>query len=200
VAKNDFGPWDPLGVEATIEILSGAPFRWWFCGGRALDLYLGKTWRDHEDTDVGINRSSAVALPSILSGWDIHLAAGGRLLPWTGEEPDGDLQQNNLWCRRDMRGPWVLDVIIGEGNDEVWIYRREPSIRYDWDEAVLRTANGLPYLAPELQLLFKSKNRREKDDIDARMVIPELEDKRRGRLAQLLPPNHPWHELIVSSA
>jgi len=200
VAETDLGTWDPLSVETTVEILNKARFRWWFCGGRSLELHLGKSWRDHADTDVGINRMSAIFLPSVLSGWDIHLAAAGRLQPWTSGEPDAALQQNNLWCRREIRGPWLLDVIIGEGDEEFWIYRRDSSIRCDWAEAVLLTHDGLPYLAPELQLLFKSKDHREKDDIDARTVIPELEDKRRGRLAELLAKEHPWQELIASSS
>lgn len=61
---------------------------------------------------------------------------------------------------------------------------------------MLRTADDVPYLAPELQLLFKSKDRREKDDVDARWVIPELNAARHNRLARLLPTIHPWHDLL----
>ena len=43
-----------------------------------------------------------------------------------------------------------------------------PASRKPWDEAVLTSADGVPYLAPELQLLFKSRDVREKDDVDAR--------------------------------
>jgi len=64
------------------------------------------------------------------------------------------------------------------------------------EEAVLRTADGVPYLAPELQLLFKSEAPREKDDVDTREVIPELDPTRRARLADLLPGDHPWERLL----
>ena len=117
----------------------------------------------------------------------------GRLLAWSGEALEIGLHQNNLWCRRTSDGPWQLDVTIGEGDDEGWMYRRDPRIRFPWAEAVLRTANGIPYLAPDLQLLFKAKNPRAKDDLDAQVVIPELDQMRRDRLRWMLPSSHPWH-------
>jgi hypothetical protein len=200
MAVPDLGHWEPLSVTATVDTLSGAPFPWWLCGGHALELHLGRTWRNHDDTDVGIARQDVFALRSVLGAWDIHVAAGGHLEPWTGDELHAARHQNNLWCRRDVDGPWLLDVTIGEGDDDVWIYRRDPSIQFQWTDAVLRSPRGVPYLAPELQLLFKSKDRREKDDIDAAEVIPQLEIGRRDRLALLLPSEHPWQNLIAGSS
>ena len=43
--------------------------------------------------------------------------------------------------------------------------------------AVLLSEQGIPYLAPEIQLLFKSKNNRTKDDGDATEVIPALDGR-----------------------
>jgi hypothetical protein len=61
-----------------------------------------------------------------------------------------------------------------------------------WDQAVLRSTEGIPNLAPEYQLLFKSKNVRPKDKLDAEEVISELDPDRQMRLRQGLPENHPW--------
>lgn len=133
----------------------------------------------------------------MLLGWDIHVAAAGRLTPWAGGTPDPALNQNNLWCRRSTDGPWLLDVTIGEGEDDMWVYRRDPRIRLPWADAVLQTPEGLPYLAPELQLLFKSRDRREKDEVDARQVVPELDSVRADRLHRMLPAAHPWQRLLV---
>ena len=44
-----------------------------------------------------------------------------------------------------------MDVTIGEGDDEAWAYRRDPSFRLPWKDAVLRTAVG--------GTLFDAKNR-----------------------------------------
>jgi hypothetical protein len=78
------------------------------------------------------------------------------------------------------------------GQDEHWIYRRDPSVRVPWDVAVLRTAGGVPYLAPALQLLYKSTGRRPKDEVDAAEVIPALDARQRSLLSQLLDANDPW--------
>jgi hypothetical protein len=93
----------------------------------------------------------------------------------------------------------VLDTAIGDGTAEEWVYRRDPSIRRPWAEAVLTTPHDVPYLAPELQLLFKSevRNLRPKDDLDAEEVVPRLSPARREALAGLLPADHPWQAITA---
>jgi hypothetical protein len=197
VGAGTLGPWQPLGVDEVCERFAAAPFRWWIGGGRALELHLGRTWRPHDDTDVGVVRGELPLVHEWLSGWDLHVAAAGRLSPWHGEPLVASSHQNNVWCRFAPDGPWVLDVTIGEGTATRWISRRDPSLEVPWDLAVLQTANGIPYLAPELQLLFKSKDARPKDDIDADEVVPALDADRRTWLSNALPPDHPWQKLVT---
>ncbi len=194
--KAELGTWEPLDLVTVVGAFSAASFRWWISGGHALDLHLGRTWRPHEDIDVGVVREDLSAVHALLVRWDLHVAAAGQLTPWGGEPLEAAGHQNNVWCRLTDHGPWVLDVTIGEGSDERWIYRRDPSVSVPWDMAVLRTANGVPYLAPELQLLYKSKNMRTKDEIDAAEVIPGLDAHQRGLLSRLLEPDHPWQRRL----
>ena len=175
MATAELGPWEPLDLETVVATFSPARFRWWISGGHALDLHLGRTWRGHDDIDVGIARADLSSLHAFLRDWVLHVAADGRLAPWHGEPLEVARNQNNLWCRRASDGPWMLDVLIGEGSGREWIYRRDPSVGVAWERAVLRTADGVPYLAPELQLLYKSSNARAKDDVDAAEVIPSLD-------------------------
>lgn len=202
MSASDLGRWEPLSLTTTVDMFSAAPFRWWISGGHALELHLGRSWRDHGDIDVGMLRSDAVALTSLLAGWDIRIAAAGRLAPWAGGALDSEasLHQNNLWCRHNADGPWLLDVTIGGGNDDEWIYRRNPRHRLPWAAAILRTTEGVPYLAPDLQLLFKARDPRDKDEHDASVVIPELDREQRQRLGRLLPGAHPWQRLIARQA
>jgi hypothetical protein len=192
VAASDTGRWKPLDLPRVVEVFCSAPFRWWISGGLALELHLGRTWRGHEDTDVGVARQDLGAVHGHLAGWELHVAAAGRLAPWHGEPLDGARHENNIWCRTAPGGPWVLDLTIGDGTDRTWVYRRDPTLTMPWDLAVLRTPDDLPYLAPELQLLFKSKAPRPKDDIDAAQVIPELDVRQRDLLARHLAADHPW--------
>lgn len=189
------GRWSPLAVEEAAAAFDGAPFRWWISGGRALALHLGRGWREHEDTDVGVVRADLDAIRHHLAGWDLHVAAAGLLRPWHGERLEEDRHENNVWVRRDPGGPWELDVTVGSGSASTWRYRRGPSIEVRWADAILRSPDGVPYLAPELQLLFESRSPRTKDDVDAAEVLPALEPARRAWLAAHLPVDHPWQQL-----
>jgi len=186
-----------MPLDEVARTFFDAPFRWWVSGGHALDLHLGRSWRRHSDTDIGVNRSEAPQLLQVLDGWDIRVATAGVLTPWAGEPLEAERSQNNLWCRSDPGEPWCLDVTIGDGNDREWVYRRDASVRRNWSDAVLTRAGGTPYLAPDLQLLFKSKDVRPKDDLDAAAVIPSLDPERRSWLAAHLPVDHSWQSLIA---
>jgi len=69
-------------------------------------------------------------------------------------------------------------------------------VRVPWGEAVLTSGSGVPYLAPHLQLLFKSVRPRPKDTADAEQVIPLLEEAHRSWLANQLEADHPWQVLL----
>jgi hypothetical protein len=87
--------------------------------------------------------------------------------------------------------------------DGVWKYRREPTIVRSLDKTGLSTESGIPYLAPELVLLFKSKNtsnqERAKDQSDFESVLPQLDAERRAWLRWALiatSPDHAWIEQL----
>lgn len=199
MANDGLGAWEPLELGELIQVFDSWPGRWWISGGVALELHLGRSWRAHDDSDVSIPRDDAVSLLVVLDGWDIQVAAAGRLTPWDGSAVAADANQNNLWCRKAPNEPWCLDVTISEGDSECWIYRRDPTLRVPWEEAVRRSEAGIAYLAPELQLLFKSKGNRPKDDQDATEVIPALNVGQQHRLRDLLPANHPWQGLLATN-
>lgn len=197
MVDDEFGQWRPLELDEVIRLFERWLARWWISGGVALELHLGRSWRSHHDSDVSILRDEARELPVLLSDWDIHVAAAGALTRWDGSALAAQANQNNVWCRQVPEEPWCLDITISEGDRECWVYRRDPTLRVPWEDAVLRNARGIPYLAPELQLLFKSKNNRTKDDRDASEVIPALDAGRQCRLRDLLPHDHPWQTLLV---
>jgi hypothetical protein len=192
-----FGLWTPLRVDEAVQLFAGAPFRWWVTGGHALELHLGRSWREHGDFDVGICRRDAEQVHRWLSDWDVVVAAEGRLTPWRGQPLSRVRNHNNLWCRPSEDANWRLDIAVGSGTDHRWVYRRDESFSRPWEQTILQTTDDVPYLAPELQLLFKSKGLRDKDHSDARQVIPDLDETRRRHLTTLLPPTHPWQHLLT---
>lgn len=198
VGVEELGLWVPLDVAEVTELFGPAPFRWWLAGGHALEAHLDRTWRGHDDMDIGLTRTDAPLVSELLAGWDIHLA-DGVLSPWDGRPVEGALAEVvNLWCRPTPDAPWALDVLIGEGDRDEWIYKRDRSIRRPWNDTVLHTQEGVPYLAPEIQLLFKSRGSRAKDDLDAEAVIPNLAAGSRSWLADRLPADHRWQSLIAA--
>lgn len=195
---NELGRWDPLDLSVVVGLFAPAEFRWWVTGGHALELHVDRRWRPHADIDISFCRQDSAGVRRLLSGWDIHVAAGGRLTPWDGGSLRQELHQNNLWCRRTPFGPWVLDLAVSDGDDTSWIFRRDSSLRLLWAQAVLYSASSVPYLAPELQLLFKSKNPRAKDDEDLLEVLPHLDANQVDLLAARLPRDHPWQPHIAA--
>lgn len=46
-------------------------------------------------------------------------------------------------------------------------------------------------------MLYKSRDPRAKDEVDAVEVIPSLDARQRALLSRLLEPDHPWRRLLA---
>ena len=67
------------------------------------------------------------------------------------------------------------------------------------DELILHSDEGIPYVIPEVALLFEAKHLRLKDQDDFRNVLPALTQSRRLRLHDRLTqihPGHPWIDAL----
>lgn len=71
------------------------------------------------------------------------------------------------------------------------------AIRLPYSEIIRRTPGGIPYLAPELVLLFKAKHARPKDQSDFDQTIPHMTPAQRAILAGLLARAHPGHRWLA---
>lgn len=89
---------------------------------------------------------------------------------------------------------WRVDIMREPGNEQLWVYRRTPTITVPRTEIVRRSALGIPYLAPEGVLQFKGgpKHRR-KDEGDFRACLPFLSENAKRWLAQCLEELYPGH-------
>jgi hypothetical protein len=67
--------------------------------------------------------------------------------------------------------------------------------------AVRRTSAGLPFLTPEIQLLYKAKDPRPRDQADFDLIAPQLDRGARAWLRDVLArldSGHAWvHELLT---
>ncbi len=89
--------------------------------------------------------------------------------------------------------------MVVELNDREWVFRRYARIRGPRDTMIL-SINGLPVVAPEILLLYKSKlPNRPKDERDFGHVLPHLTTWKRQWLASCLKlhyGDHPWVPML----
>ncbi len=195
------GSVDLLSVHEVAERLRGARFPWCIAGGWGIDLFLGIQTRAHEDTDVLILRRDQMALQRLLAGWDLHAAdppGTGALRPWRASEPL-ELPVHEVWARSAPHKAWQLEIALGEDDGDHWVYRRNSDVRRSIRTLGRVNADGIPYVVPEVLLLFKAKSSRPKDDQDFDAVLPELSSTGRRWLRDALTatyPGHRWLELL----
>jgi hypothetical protein len=73
------------------------------------------------------------------------------------------------------------------------VCRRDETIALPYDRIIRHDTRGIPYLAPQLVLLFKAKATRPKDQADFDGVHPLLARDERTWLAAALRRIHPGH-------
>ena len=179
--------WSPYSIDEVSRLFAAMPAPWWIAGGHAIDLFVGHATRSHDDIDVQILRGAEQTFAERLAGWELHTAKAGQLTPWTPRD-----RADAIWCRPADRSTWALELVVADIVDDRWVYRRDPRISRPVREIGDRTAGGVPFLRPEIQLLYKSKAMRPKDEADLRAVLPRLDDGARAWLREALGPPHPW--------
>lgn len=181
-------------LDEILQLFGTYPRPYWVAGGWALDLYAGRVRREHEDVDVLVlARDLPVVAETFGEDLLVEDQATDQTRPWRAGEP--------------LRpGPDVILLADGvqlllaasEGDD--WVYHRgRGAIRRPLAEVTERAPNGMPYLAPELVLLFKANGDREKDDADFHDVAGQLEPERARWLRQRLEqrrPDHSWLDTL----
>jgi hypothetical protein len=173
-------------------LFEGFAAPWWVSGGYALELAAGHSYREHGDVDIGVLRRDHLAVRAFLAGWDCHAAdPPGTLRPW----PLGEVlppHVHDIWVREPGGSAWRFQLMLDESEGGTWIYRRDARIRRPLDELFAGTP---PRIAPEVQLLYKSRGLRPKDERDFDVVLPLLSSTQRAWLGAALAREHgahPW--------
>lgn len=162
----------------------------------AIDLFLGRQTRQHADTDVVLLRRDQLEAHGVLVSWQLFKADPPGQLQARPEDEFLPVGVHDIWCRPDPSAPWRLQFMLGESEDETWICRRDDSIRLPIDRLGLTSPDGLPYLRPEVQLLFKANGLRPKDEADFAACLPVLDERARAWLLAGVERCHPGHRWI----
>nr|WP_232077574.1 hypothetical protein [Mycolicibacterium aichiense] len=189
VIEERWDPWTPIEVA---QRLSAVTAPWCVTAGWAIDLFVGEVTRKHDDLEIAIpaGRFDEVFAAVPDHQWDV--VGEGRVWPY----PQRFADHFQTWLREPDTGTYRLDVFREPHVDDLWLCRRDVSIMLPYADLVLRTTDGIPYVIPEVALLFKAKHLREKDDADFVRAVPVLGPTRRRRLRRWLELVHPGHRWI----
>ena len=203
-------------------LLKQGGFEYQFCAGQAIDLYLGRETRVHGDIDICTYWPDRDRIIRYMQsqGFEVYeMLGGGRAHRIT--DPSVQMyEKRNIFCFKDGC-PLVKTYPLDE-NDCCWIeffhigqtelnfieflfndrsethfeYARDREIKRDIDRAFLE-CGGVPYLAPEICLLYKSTDiDREgyQQDFDLTYAVLGGEQKQwlQRALTRLYPDGHKW--------
>ncbi|MGH7764219.1 MAG: nucleotidyltransferase domain-containing protein, partial [Candidatus Dormibacteraceae bacterium] len=186
--------WEPWSPNEVADRLAGLDVSWAIAAGWALDLFRGTVSRVHEDIEVAIPAGDFGMVRQALAPDEFDLVGGG--LRWSVGDQHALALTHQTWLRQPATGVYRLDVFREPHEGATWICRRERSLRLPYATLIRRTAEGLPYIAPEVALLFKARSMRPKDVQDFAGALPLLDATSREWLVTALTLVHPGHEWI----
>lgn len=198
-------PWAAWAPARAADRLAGVDVPWAVAGGWALDLFRAHRDpsarpREHEDLELAVPAAGFPAVRAALADLDVDVVGAGRRWPLEGAEGEAAAALLHQTWFRDRSGTYVLDVFREPHDGDTWVCRRDPSIRRPYADLVHRDRRGIPYVAPEVVLLFKARHTRPKDEQDLEAVLPLLSPGQRSWLATSLRrvhPGHRWLEILA---
>ncbi|MFC7322081.1 nucleotidyltransferase domain-containing protein [Halobacillus campisalis] len=178
------------------EFMEGFKGKWMVAGGWAIDLHIGEETREHEAIEIAVFHEDLQKLSEHLQGWKTYITEDAQLVEWDLSQPF-DSRIHEIHARHEEE---QLEILLNFRDKNKWKFRRDEQITFPLDHMNLHSAQGIPYLNPEIVLLHKSKNTREKDDNDFNYVFPFLNERQKEWLKQALiqhEPTHPWLEKLL---
>lgn len=184
--------WDAWTPAEVAQRLNDVRAPWCVAAGWALDLFVGEITRAHDDIEIAIPAGQFDEVVAALPDHEWDVVGDGRVWPY----PEQLATHFQTWLREPATGTYRLDVFREPHTDERWVCRRDPSITLPYAELIRRTPDGIPYVIPEVALLFKAKHVRDKDEADFVRALPAMDTARRSRLRAWLSRVHPEHRWI----
>ena len=209
-------------VEQARGLLQNQSFEYAFCGGLAIDLFLGFESRMHGDLDVLAywkDRDDIIKHMWSL-GFDVFEMLGGGKAHHITDIKNQERKKRNIFCCKescelvkfletpekdvyyvDFRhiGQQNLDYIeflFNDKTDTDFLYAGNHDIKRNLKNAFL-LCDGIPYLAPEICLLYKSTDtEREGYQHDYDMAMSKMNDEQKlwlnDALKTMYPRGHKW--------
>ncbi|MFT3855088.1 MAG: hypothetical protein QM733_20490 [Ilumatobacteraceae bacterium] len=130
--------WRPWTPDEVARRLAGVRC-WAVVGGWAIDLFLGRTTREHEDIEISVPAASFAEVVAALPGFEWDVAGDGCLWPYPAAL--GEFRQT--WLREPGSEVFVLDVFREQYDETTWVCRHDPTIVLPYGEAHARRPSGI---------------------------------------------------------
>ena len=195
----DLDAWDSWTPREAALHLARLEAPWYVAAGWALDLFLGRRTREHDDLEIGVPAHRFAEVRDALEDFELVVVGDGKAWPTTESTLATHRQ---TWVRERAGAPWRLDVFREPWDDDVWVLARDPRIRLSAASLIAYTAEGIPYARPDVVLLLKANASRPKDEIDFATTVPHLDAAQRAWLREalaLVHPGHRWLEVLAPS-
>ena len=170
---------------------------WFVAGGWAIDLFLEKETRIHQDIEIAIFRKDQTALHDYFDGWLLRKIVNGESVIWLRDEWLTLPIHEAHYCNETAHPP-QLEILLNESNETDWLYRRNENIRRSLVKIQLESSAGVKFLCPEVVLLYKSENPRAKDERDFQAVVKRLDAERKEWLKDAIKVCNSEHRWLRS--
>ncbi len=167
---------------------------WFVAGGWAIDLFLEKETRLHQDIEIAIFRKDQAALHFHFDEWLFHKFVKGEPIVWHKDEWLA-LPTHEIHSFNETAQPSQIEILLNESNETEWIYRRNQEVRRSLNKVQLESDTGVKFLCPEIVLLYKSTNPLAKDEQDFQAVVKYLDLEQKEWLKEAIKicnSNHRW--------
>lgn len=204
------------------NLLKDGNFDYAVCGGFALELFLNTEIRKHGDIDIAVfweDRDKIILYMQTL-GWQVYEMCGNGIAHHITDISVQKIVKRNIFCFKDKcdlvsltqlnekdmyhldfnhKGQSEFNFIEFLFNDRTqtdFLYARNHEISLDLSKAILYNTE-IPYLAPELILLYKSTDiYREGYQTDYDYAIKKLDIQQKlwfkNALLTMNPSGHEW--------
>ena len=161
-----------------------------------MDLFLGEVSREHKDIEIIVFREDQFHLKEYLGNWNLYKVENHKLRNWGNEILNLPVHEIHAFNKQsDQR----FEILLNESDGFYWKYRRDLRVKLPLNDIACLTTSGIPYLKPEIILLYKSKDIRPKDQQDFLRILNYISFNQKMWLANALAiqdPEHQWLEKL----
>lgn len=195
-----YGPWEPLDPVGLRSLMEGFPEPWWVVGGHAMEAFTGAP-RPHEDVDLVVFARHVPQLREHFRGrYHLWSNDAGTIRPLDDRFPEPFHDRCQIWIRENALSPWLIDCPINPDVDGRWQSKRDVDHVADLEQVTWVDDRGIRFLNPEIVLLYKAAQNREKDRYDLGAAWPLLSGEKTQWLRDAVKkydPAHPWNDWLA---